>query len=364
MPTCRICGKQSVAVARVLGICGRCVRERFEEAQPCIAEAHATARRSFELPTASPQASDGISCTICSHQCRIPNGGVGYCGLPASDRRWAKASWYHDPLPTNCVADFVCPGGTGRGFPKFAYRTGAERGYRNLAVFYEACSLNCLFCQNWQYRYGPQRAESVSPERLADAVDDQTACICFFGGDPTPQLPHSLEAARRALDRHPGRILRICWETNGNMNPNLLDRMADLSLQSGGCIKFDLKAWHENVALALTGSSNRRTLENFVRLAHRIRERPEVPLLIASTLLVPGYVDTDEVGAMARFIARFDPDLPYSLLAFHPTFLMRDLPPTSSKHMRRCHQAAVQAGLKTVHVGNPHLLQPCDYGEP
>ncbi|MCX7887953.1 MAG: radical SAM protein [Verrucomicrobiae bacterium] len=361
MQTCQLCGKRAVTVAKVLGVCGVCVRDRFDEARSFIAAAHAASRRSFRLPETPPQATNGVPCSICVHQCRIPKGGIGYCGLLAGGRRQAKVSWYYDPLPTNCVADFVCPGGTGCGYPKFAYRSGAEHGYNNLAVFYEACSLNCLFCQNWHYRREAGKATAVSPEQLADAVNEQMACICFFGGDPTPQLPHSLEAARLALERNRGRILRICWETNGNMHPKLLDRMADFALRSGGCIKFDLKAWHESVAIALTGVSNQRTLENFARVAGRVRERPEVPLLVASTLLVPGYVDVEEVEPIARFIAGFDPQIPYSLLAFHPDFLMGDLPRTSRQHTQRCYQAAREAGLKTLHVGNRHLLWQGDY---
>jgi pyruvate formate lyase activating enzyme len=364
MQACRLCRKRSVTVPKVLGVCGECVRDRFSETMPYIAEAHAASRHPFRLPETPPQAPEGIPCSICAQNCRIPKGGVGYCGLPSGGRRQAKVSWYYDPLPTNCVADFVCPGCTGCGYPKFAHRAGAERGYNNLAVFYEACSLNCLFCQNWQYRYGPQQVASVSPEQLAEAVDERTACICFFGGDPTPQLPHSLEAARIAMRRGRNRILRICWETNGNMHPKLLDRMVNTALRSGGCIKFDLKAWNENVAIALTGASNKRTLENFTRVAARIPERPDVPLLVASTLLVPGFVDADEVAPIARFIARFNPNIPYSLLAFHPAFLMKDLPATSERHVQRCHEAAKQAGLQTIHIGNPRLLWPGDYDEP
>jgi len=63
-----------------------------------------------------------------------------------------KLSWYHDPLPTNCVGDWVCAGGTGAGFPDYANCPGPERGYKNLAVFFHACSFNCLYCQNWQFR--------------------------------------------------------------------------------------------------------------------------------------------------------------------------------------------------------------------
>jgi pyruvate formate lyase activating enzyme len=79
--------------------------------------------------------------------------------------------------------------------------------------------------------------------------------------------------------------------------------MANLSLKSGGCIKFDLKAWDEGIHYALCGVTNGKTLENFKTLSSRIPERPEPPFLIASTLLVPGYVDEEEVAALARYIA-------------------------------------------------------------
>jgi pyruvate formate lyase activating enzyme len=362
MSACQICGEHVAPVAKALGVCGRCVRERFAETAPRVAKAHASARLPYRLPETPPQTPAGLLCNLCVQHCRIPKGDVGYCGLPPGHRAQAKVSWYYDALPTNCVADFVCPACTGCGYPQFAYRPGVERGYKNLSVFYEACSLDCLFCQNWNYRKGTQTGEAVSAGQLAEAVDGQTACICFFGGDPTPQLPHALAASRLALEHNRGRILRICWETNGTMYPKLLDRMVDLALRSGGCIKFDLKAWHEPVHVALTGSSNQRTLENFARVAARVSERPEVPLLVASTLLVPGYVDVDEVRPLAQFIARLNPDIPYSLLAFHPQFLMNDLPATSAAHMERCLTAVQEAGLKKINIGNAGLLWQGDYG--
>ncbi|MBM4086672.1 MAG: hypothetical protein FJ272_17950 [Planctomycetes bacterium] len=132
--------------------------------------------------------------------------------------------------------------------------------------------------------------------------------------------------------------------------------MADLSLRSGGCIKFDLKAWDERLHLALTGVSNRRTLDNFEALAELGKSRPEPPFLVASTLLVPGYVDADEVRGIAGFIAGLDPTIPYSLLAFHPQFYMSDLPTTSRAQAEACEQAALAAGLQRVRIGNRHLL--------
>jgi pyruvate formate lyase activating enzyme len=141
------------------------------------------------------------------------------------------------------------------------------------------------------------------------------------------------------------------------MSPELLDKMMTLSLESGGCVKFDLKAVDRNIHLALCGVDNGRTLENFAAAAKRIRERPEPPPLIASTLLVPGYIDAREVGAIASFIARLDPNIPYALLGFHGDFLMTDLPRTSRKQAESCYAAAETAGLRRVRIGNVHILR-------
>jgi len=124
---------------------------------------------------------------------------------------------------------------------------------------------------------------------ISSDVDEKTSCICYFGGDPTPQLPFALKASRLALEENKGRILRICWEINGSMHKGLLSKMIDLSLNSSGCIKFDLKAWDENLHMALTGISNKRTIENFLFVGEKVKKRSIPPLLIASTLLVLGY---------------------------------------------------------------------------
>jgi pyruvate formate lyase activating enzyme len=141
------------------------------------------------------------------------------------------------------------------------------------------------------------------------------------------------------------------------MHPSLLRQAAELSLKSGGCIKFDLKAWSEELHIALCGVSNRRTLENFELLARYTRERPSPPFLIASTLLIPGYIDKEEVAKIASFIASLNPEIPHSLLGFHPQFLMGDLPTTSRRVAYECLEAAKEKGLKNVRIGNLHLLR-------
>jgi pyruvate formate lyase activating enzyme len=352
--TCQGCGKSSLLIAANLAVCLDCIRQQPQRVLPHLKAVHGEARRQFGLPAEPPQAAEGAPCTFCANECRIPEGELGYCGLRSN--RGGKLlhlggtaargilEWYYDPLPTNCVAEWVC-----------AERE--SRGFKNLAVFYGACSFDCLFCQNWHYRTLAHRlAPALSAQELADCVDERTACICYFGGDPSPQVPHAIATARLALRKRRARPLRICWETNGSMSPSLLRQAAALAMDSGGTIKFDLKAWDENLYLALCGVGNKRTLENFAWLGGLFRQRREPPFLTASTLLVPGYVDAREVGQIARFIASLDPAIPYSLLAFYPHFFMGDLPTTSRRHASECLEAAKAAGLVNVKIGNLHLL--------
>ena len=364
MVKCVACSREMHLISNALGACVGCLKAGNPEAFSVIAETRRRVRENFNLPIETPRDENGVTCNNCVRTCQIAVGGRGFCGirinrdgiLQGGDIKSARVQYYHDPLPTNCVADWVCPAGTNCGYPQFSYSEGAEYGYLNLAVFYQACSFDCLFCQNWHYRQASRPEGGVSAQNLADAVNEKTACICYFGGDPAPQIHHAIEASRIARKTNSDRILRICWETNGSENPHDLEQMIDLSLASGGCIKFDLKAFNPELHRALCGIDNKRTLSNFRKAATYIGKRPEPPLLIASTLLIPGYIDAEEVSQIAHFIAGLNPSIPYSLLAFHPCFVMHDLPQTSRGHAEEAEQAAREAGLTRVRVGNKHLL--------
>lgn len=366
---CTLCGSRSRLIAAHLKVWGRCIRQRWDEAKPLIEKAHAEARREFRMSAHAPHTSGGVRCPLCAQQCELGEGDVGYCGLRmarhgrlvhlAGVPQRGVLQWYRDPLPTNCVAMGVCAGQD-------------KRGYHNLAVFYGSCSLNCLFCQNWHYRdllpteedvetvrhsetgkpNIPSCQHAMSANELAAVANARTFCVCYFGGDPASQMPHALASAVRLAKRD----VTICWETSGAAHPRLMGRAVALSLRTNGTVKFDLKAYDEHLHIALTGLSNWQTLENFERAARRVAERPDVPLVIASTLLVPGYVDAEEVGQIARFIAGFSPNIPYVLLGFAPNFYMPDLPCTSVRHAEEAEATARAAGLTNVRVGNRHLL--------
>lgn len=364
MGACNLCGAVRATISDVLGYCADCIRERYDECWPEIKRLHDDSRRYYDLPTDPPRAKDGITCPLCFQNCRIPEGGMGYCGLRrvrggrliGGRAHEGNLAFYHDPLPTNCVADFVCPAGGDCGYPEYSVARGPEYGYRNLAVFYQACSFNCLYCQNYHFREATHLPVRMKAQELVQAMDPRTTCICYFGGDPSPQILHALKVSSLALGMEKDRIMRICWESNGAVQRPFLKKMLRMSLQSGGCIKFDLKAWNNRIHHALCGVSNEHTLDNFRWLSRFLPERPEPPLLVAATLLVPAYVDEEEVAGIASFLAELNTSIPYRLLAFHPHFRLRDLPTTSKSHAMRCKEAAERAGLERVSIGNLHLL--------
>ncbi len=361
---CLLCNGSLEGAATCIRICPSCARNRPEESRERIEQVHSESREMFGLPTHPPANPDGIECNLCVLGCRPGKNQKGYCGvrhgskssMRTDGRSRALVSYYYDPLPTNCVADWVCAGGTGEGHPRFANDSGPEVGFYNLGVVFEACNFNCLYCQNWCFRKNQLSPRWSKLETFKNAVTENTSCICFFGGDPGPQLPYAIRVCRAALKENPDKILRICWETNGASNPTWLKKMTKLSIESGGCVKMDLKAWSPGIHRALCGCDNSKILDNFARAAEWSSKRRVPPVLIASTTLVPGYIDVEEIYGLASFIARTDPDIPYALLAYAPQFLMDDSPTTSAAQANACLDAAKQAGLKRVRLGNKHLI--------
>jgi pyruvate formate lyase activating enzyme len=230
-------------------------------------------------------------------------------------------------------------------------------GFANYAVFFYGCNFDCLFCQNASHKNIPSSQTTTLRTLITQIRGDQTySCVCYFGGSPEPQLPFAIKTSQTFLEENPDRIIRVCFEWNGCGNPKLVRRAAKLSLESGGNIKFDLKCIDENLSLALSGVSNKRAYENFEMVAREFYEqRSSIPLLTATTLLVPGYVDALEVEGIASFIADLNPEIPYSLLVFHPDFLMSDLPVTPKNQVKECYKTA-KRHLKQVHIGNIGLL--------
>jgi len=342
MITCRTCGKKQAAEA--VGDCSDCLRTL--PVDKILYTSHFQVRKKLQLPECPPKNPEGLKCNLCSNTCLIGPEERGYCGLRrnvngkiknAFSERGALAYIYYDPLPTNCCAAWFCEGSK-------------EKGY-NLAVFFYGCNFNCLFCQNSSHKRLEEAPVLSEEEIIKAALRPEVRCVCYFGGSPEPQLPFAIKVSRRILEESKNKK-HICWEWNGCGNPALVKKAAELSIASRGTVKFDLKAFHPNIASALCGRDLSQAYKNFSMLAHMF---PEENFLTATTLLVPYYVDKKEVKEISSFISKENRLIPYSLLVFHPDFVMNDLPITPRKQVEECFEEACSY-LSNVYVGNKNLL--------
>ena len=342
MITCLKCKKNSAASA--FALCAHCLREYDDEKK--IISLHAPVRKKFGLPAEPPRSPDGAVCSLCANNCSMNPGESGYCGIRTNrngqlitkaPKGSAFAHMYIDTLPTNCCAAWFCEGSK-------------ERGY-NLAVFMYGCNFDCLFCQNASHKCIADAPTITEDELVQKALHPHVRCICFFGGSPEPQLPFAIHTAERVFKESRG-LKHICWEWNGSGNEELVKRASELSAESGGTVKFDLKAFHPHISYALCGVNNKKAFENFQLVAELF---PGKDVLTATTLLVPYYVDKEEVRGIVELISEINYGIPYSLLVFHPDFYLDDLPVTPKKQVDECYEIA-RHYLITVNIGNRELL--------
>ncbi len=344
---CTLCEKEFDYISYILPFCKSCLIKNFDILKEKIRDIHIFSRKKFEL--SFPDSKEGIKCNLCARECLIKEGEKGFCGLRInknnklynlSKKEYGFFQFYYDPLPTNCVADWVCSGH-------------AAYGKYNLALFYETCSLNCLFCQNYHFRYRrPWRDKPSNVIEVIKALNPLVYCICFFGGDPTTQAVNSLYIAEEAIKRN----ITVCYESNGMWNKGILKRVLDIVKESGGILKFDIKAFSPPVYYALTGYEGKKVFENF-EFAFNYLGKSSSKHLCVSTLMVPGYIDEYEISKITEFIANLNPEIPYALLAFAPHFEMNDLRTTYRKEAEKFYEIAKDKGLKNVRIGNVFLLK-------
>jgi pyruvate formate lyase activating enzyme len=71
------------------------------------------------------------------------------------------------------------------------------------------------------------------------------------------------------------------------------------------------------------------------------------------TLVIPGFNDSDaELGAIAEFLAKISPDIPWHVTAFHKDYKMTGPDDTPPETLVRAAELGRAAGLRYVYAGN------------
>lgn len=156
--------------------------------------------------------------------------------------------------------------------------------------------------------------------------------VYFMGGEPTvsKEMPEMLEFARNTLGAK-----TYLGHTNGSRLP-----LPNLSGANVG-----MKAWDEKVHLEYTGKPKRLIFDNFVAAVAAGLE------MRANVVFVPGLVDTDQVEAIAAWLASVDPEIPFHIMGYIPVPGQPYAHPTDEQMA-----TAVAACRKHLHtVGSSHI---------
>ncbi|MGD2249373.1 MAG: radical SAM protein, partial [Candidatus Methanofastidiosia archaeon] len=172
--------------------------------------------------------------------------------------------------------------------------------------------------------------------------------IGFTGGDVVC-CPEFYAQCTKLIKRNTD--LNVLIETNGyGLTPENLD-----VLHRAGVDAFwlDIKAYNNRIHKELTGVSNERILQ----LPDKITELGFV--LEVTSLYIPNWVEKREITKIAELLAKTDPDIPFTILAYFPAHKMRVRSPTLDE-MVSAYDAARDAGLHNVRMGNLGVVSKSD----
>ncbi len=281
-----------------------------------------------------------VSCRLCAHRCRIPEGKRGLCGVRENRSGTLYSLVYGKAIALN--ADPI------EKKPLFHFLPGT----RALSVATAGCNLTCRHCQNADISQSPREngkilGQEVSPAELVKMARAKGCrTIAYTYTEPTVFFEYALDTARRAAEEG----IKNIFVTNGYMTGEAREMIAPVL----DAANVDLKSFRDEFYREVCGARLAPVLET-------IEQMPELGIwLEVTTLIIPGYNDSEkELGEIAGFLAGIDPAIPWHVSGFYPTYRLTDAHPTPAATLRKAREIGSAAGLRYVYTGN----LPGDNGE-
>jgi pyruvate formate lyase activating enzyme len=272
------------------------------------------------------------TCHVCWRQCRIKEGGLGYCrartvkdGVVIQESYGKLTSLALDPIEKKPLSFF-------------------HPGTMILSAGSYGCNMACPFCQN--YEIAREAAASrhtieVGPKALVEKAlalkDRGNIGIAFTYNEPLVGYEYIRDTAKLARDEG----LLTVVVTNGQIEEEPLRELLPLI----SAWNIDLKSFSEDAYKKLGGrlEVTLRTIELASATAH----------VEITTLVVPGLSDDETMmREEAAFLAAIDPAMPLHLSRYFPCYEYH-APATAIQTMYRLQRVAKES-LERVVLGNIH----------
>ncbi len=287
-----------------------------------------------------PLGENRVHCFLCSQHCRIEPGEAGKCGV-RENRDGKLWSLVYGKLIAQSIDPIEKK-------PLFHYHPGTT----SYSIATAGCNFRCLFCQNSDISQSPREqgrifGRDIQAGAVVDsAVEQGCATIAYTYTEPTIFMEYALDVAAGAKERGLGNV----FVTNGYMSREALDAAAPLL----GAANVDLKSFRDDFYREQCGARLKPVLAT-------IEAMKELGIWVeVTTLVVTELNDSErELRDIAGFLAGVDPEIPWHVSRFHPTYMLTDRGPTPVETVRRAREIGLDAGLRYVYTGN----LPGDSGE-
>ena len=274
-----------------------------------------------------------VHCFLCAQHFRIAPGDRGLCGVRENRDGVLYTLVYACPVST--AVDPI------EKKPLFHFMPGTL----TYSIATVGCNFTCAFCQNAEISQMPRDHKRVagtrlSPEEVVEsALEAGCESVSYTYTEPTIFYEYARDCARLAAKNG----LKNIFVTNGYMTKETLEDI-DGDLHAAN---VDLKSFSDDFYRTLVGARLKPVL-NSIRCLWEMGVWVEV-----TTLLIPGRNDsTDELRALASFVASISQDIPWHVSRFYPTYRLLDVPPTPVITIERAVSIGHEEGLRYVYGGN------------
>jgi pyruvate formate lyase activating enzyme len=279
-----------------------------------------------------------VQCHLSPRKCRIPVGGLGFCGVRYNQDGRLMTVNYGKSVPVTeerIESEAV-----------YHYAPGA----RILSLGNIGCMLKCDFCQNWQTSQArlvrDQDVARYTPEQVIDyALRHDIGILSWTYNDPVVWHEFVMDTAR--LGRQAG--LKNLYKSAFAIGPEAIDELLEVM----DIFSISLKSMDAAYYRKFTRGEMQPVLDGILQV-FRARQGGQGPHLELSNLCLTGRNDnlTEARRVCDWMLDKLDDCVPLHYVRFHPDYLYTHVERTSVEFLEAARWQALDAGLKYVYIGN------------
>jgi len=275
---------------------------------------------------------DKVQCLLCPFSCVLAPGERGTCRIRLNHGGELVSLVYG--LPVAVHVDPV------EKKPLFHFKPGSS----TFSIACVGCNLGCRYCQNWEISQASP--EDVPPVQLPPdevvraALDAGCSSVSYTYSEPVVWYEYMLDTARAAREAGLSNIL----VTAGYINEGPLRELAPYIDAANVDLKGSTDSFYRRMCFA--------TIAPVLRCLQVLSETGV--WLEVTNLIVPGWNDSeDDISSLcSTFTGLLGTSVPLHFSRFFPMYRLVDLAPTPVDTLVRARQAARDAGIDFVYVGN------------